>query len=138
MRISHRQLPDGKWQFNLDDSWDLSSHAPVDCQNWDNWFPSGECDPVTAVMPDKDGIIWWVTRQGRIGTLNPDNGRISSIRLQGEEIQNGFSVAPEAVYIVSDHATYALEAEKYGKPRILWREEYDRGTPSTTTGHLLP
>ncbi|AMO56914.1 hypothetical protein GZ77_01800 [Endozoicomonas montiporae] len=128
VRLSHYQQPDGQWQFSLDGSWDLSKQVPNDCQDWGNWFPSGECDPITAVMPDKQGLIWWVTRKGRIGTLNSNTGRVKNIHLEGEEIQNGFSVAPEAVYIVSDHAMYALTTDLYGKPEIMWREAYDRGS----------
>ncbi|TXS12925.1 hypothetical protein EAO71_36045, partial [Streptomyces sp. ms191] len=42
--------------------------VPHDCVSWTNLFPSGVCDPVTSVMPDWDGRIWWVTRLGRVGT----------------------------------------------------------------------
>lgn len=128
IRLSHKQLPDGEWQLNLDNSWVLSKDVPNDCQDWSNWFPSGECGPITAVMLDSEGLIWWVSRNGQIGTLNPETDQISGIHFKGEEIQNGFSVAPEAVYIVSDYATYALTAGDNRKPNILWREVYDRGS----------
>ena len=128
IRLSHSQNEKGQWQFNLDNSWDLSNEVPNDCQDWGNWSPSGECDPITAVMPDNKGLIWWVTRMGRIGTLNPETGKVASIHMKGEEIQNGFSVAEEAVYIVTDHATYALTAGEQDKPKVLWSEQYDRGT----------
>ncbi len=32
--------------------------------------PSGTCDPVTSVMPDRQGRIWWVTGLG-----GPGDGR---------------------------------------------------------------
>ncbi|WP_226865180.1 hypothetical protein [Microbulbifer taiwanensis] len=128
-RIGHRQLESGQWEFYLADSWALGGdHVPEDCMNWNNWFPQGECDPVTAVMPDYSGNIWWVTRKGRVGTLNPDSGQIAMTRLDGEEIQNGFSVADDGVYIVSDHALYRMRAMADGAPDIVWREAYDRGS----------
>ena len=127
-RIAHRQLPNGEWDLYLENSWDLSNDVPNDCQDWGNWFPSGECDPITAVMPDSEGLIWWVTRMGRVGTLDSKTGRVKGTRFEGEEIQNGFSVSSEAVYIVTDHATYAMNADTYGSPKVLWRETYDRGS----------
>lgn len=127
-RIGHRRSAAGGWEFYLDREWDLTAQVPNDCFDWNNWFPRGECDPMTAVMPDHRGLIWWVTRKGRIGTLNPDDGRVRVMRLDGEEIQNGFSVAQDGVYIVSDHAMYGLQARPDGTPAVMWRESYDRGT----------
>jgi len=128
LRIAHRQRANGRWELYLDGEWDLSAHVPHDCMSPAHWFPKGECDPMTAVMPDSDGYIWWVTRRGRIGTLDPRSGAVTQIRLAGEEIQNGFSVDREAVYIVSDHALYALARDAENRPRVLWREPYDRGS----------
>ncbi len=84
---------------------------------------------ITAVLPDWQGRYWFVTRSGTIGTVDPATGRIEHIELPGEELQNSFAVAEEAVYAISDRALYALEADpRTGQPEILWREEYDRGT----------
>jgi len=86
-------------------------------------------DAVTTTLPDWTGRLWFVTRQGLVGTLDPDGGAISVLQLVGEEIQNSFAVGPDGVYIVSDHALYAFTADPASvTPRIRWREEYDRGT----------
>lgn len=127
-RIGHRRNAAGNWEFYQDAAWDLREQIPHDCLNWDNWFPKGECDPMTAVMPDHRGLIWWVTRKGRVGTLNTENGMVRVMQLPNEEIQNGFSVADDGVYIVSDHAMYGLQARPDGTPAILWHEVYDRGS----------
>ncbi|CAH0992086.1 hypothetical protein SIN8267_02201 [Sinobacterium norvegicum] len=127
-RIAHRQDDSGQWQFVLENSWDLSGEVPFNCTTLTDWSPQGECDPITAVMPDHDGFIWWVTRHGRLGTLNPETGKVVASRLPGEEIQNGFSVAEDGVYIVSDHAMYRFYADQDGQPQTGWREEYDRGS----------
>ncbi|MEU7581136.1 hypothetical protein AB0B50_26440 [Streptomyces sp. NPDC041068] len=128
VRLAHEQAADGSWRFVVDKEWDLTAHVPHDCMSWTNLHPSGECDPVTSVMPDWEGRIWWVTRQGRIGTVDPKSGDIRSIRLEGEEIQNSFSVAEDGVSIVSDHALYSFEAAADGTPKAVWRQTYDRGT----------
>lgn len=128
-KLGHRQTADGRWEFYQDAHWDLSSHVPLDCFSLLNWSPSAaQCDPITAVTPDHDGLIWWVTRKGRIGTLNADTGDVQLIELSGEEIQNSFAADAEAIYIVSDHAMYAFRANSEGRPQQLWREVYDRGS----------
>ncbi len=127
-RIGHRKAGEGEWEFFVADSWDISDIVPNDCLAPTNWFPSGECDPVTSVMPDHDGLIWWVTRFGRIGTVDPKTGAAKVLHLAGEEIQNSSAVAADGVYIVSDHAMYGLEAAEDGTPRVVWREAYDRGS----------
>ncbi|MGW7519517.1 hypothetical protein ACWGJ2_28385 [Streptomyces sp. NPDC054796] len=128
LRLAHERSADGSWRFEVTDEWDLTAHVPHDCVSWTNLYPSGECDPVTSVMPDWEGRLWWVTRQGRVGTVDPDTGTVRSIRLEGEEIQNSFSVAEDGVSIVSDHALYSFRATDDGTPRAVWRQTYDRGT----------
>ncbi|MET9696711.1 hypothetical protein ABZY31_07275 [Streptomyces sp. NPDC006529] len=128
LRLAHTQRPDGTWTFSVADDWDLTGQVPHDCVSWTDLWPSGACDPLTSVMPDWDGRIWWVTRQGRVGTVDPATGALRSIRLDGEEIQNSFSVAEDGVSIVSDHALYGFRAAADGTPQVQWRQTYDRGT----------
>ncbi|WP_328907447.1 hypothetical protein OG230_33150 [Streptomyces sp. NBC_00234] len=128
LRIAHGQDADGTWRFTVENDWDLTGQVPHDCASWTNLFPSGTCDPVTSVMPDWEGRIWWVTRLGRVGTVDPQTSVIRSVRLAGEEIQNSFSVARDGVSIVSDHALYSFTASADGTPVVQWRQTYDRGT----------
>ncbi|MFC9675019.1 hypothetical protein [Streptomyces sp. NPDC056949] len=128
VRLAHEQAADGGWRFRVTDDWDLTGQVPHDCVSWTNLYPSGTCDPVTSVMPDWQGRIWWVTRQGRVGTVDPADGTIKSVQLPGEEIQNSFSVAEDGVSIVSDHALYSFVAAADGTPEAVWRQTYDRGT----------
>ncbi|MFC5754789.1 hypothetical protein [Actinomadura rugatobispora] len=127
-RFAHEKGPDGTWRFTVTDDWDLSGHLPHDCATWTNPWPKGECDPVTAVGPDWGGLIWWITRNGRIGTVDPGTGTVRAIRLPGEGIQNSFAAGEDGVSIVSDHALYRLRAGRDGTPEIVWRAPYDRGS----------
>ncbi|OLT31499.1 hypothetical protein BJF79_37010 [Actinomadura sp. CNU-125] len=127
-RFAHEKGADGTWRFEVVDDWDLSSYLPHDCATWTNPWPRGECDPITAVGPDWTGLIWWVTRGGRIGTVDPDTGTVRVTRLAGEQIQNSFAAAEDGVSIVSDHALYKMRADATGMPTVVWRETYDRGT----------
>jgi len=125
-RIAHRRTADGTWEFQVTDSWDVTSYAPHDCLDIDNWFPQGECDPITSVMPDYRGRIWWVSRFGRVGTLDPASGRIAVHRFPGEEIQNSLSADRDGMYVITDFALYHMVAEADGTPRTVWREAYAR------------
>jgi outer membrane protein assembly factor BamB len=84
---------------------------------------------VTDAVPDWRGTIWFVTRCAVIGCVDRDTGGVALVALEGEEIQNSLAVAPDGVYIVSDHAIYRFERDpRTGAPRSTWREEYARGS----------
>ena len=87
-----------------------------------------ERDKVGAALPDWDGLLWFVTRYGVVGTIDTESGDIRTIELAGEEIQNSFTIGEDGVYIISDYALYRFHADTDGLPVIDWRAEYDRGT----------
>jgi hypothetical protein len=90
-------------------------------------IPDGDC--LIALMPDWDGRIWFVTKGGGVGTINRATGRVRSLRLPGERIVNSFATDETGgVYIVSDHALYRFDATSTGRPRVTWRQRYDRGS----------
>lgn len=125
-RIAHRQKADGEWEFYVADSWDLEPLAPHDCLDFYNWFPRGECDPVSSVMPDYQGRIWWVSRHGRVGTVNPATGQMAVHQFAGEEIQNSLSSDKDGMYVITDYALYYMKADNQGQPQIQWKETYPR------------
>lgn len=125
----------GAWTIGSVRQWDLRRFIPHDCQHYDNWFPSGSCDMLTSVVPGPGGHFWWTTRHGRIGTLSPRTGQVSPIALKNEEIQNAVAQEDGTIYILSDHALYAFGAAPDGKPRLRWRQPYDRGS-SRKTGSI--
>jgi hypothetical protein len=79
---------------------------------------------ITSALPDFDRRIWFVSkRNGKVGTIDRDTGRIHVLEL-GEEIENSFAVGENAVFIVSDKRMYRFEATRRGMPRIAWRSGY--------------
>lgn len=126
-RIKPVQHGDNNWEFEVTDRWDLGDFVPHDCVHYNNLSPEGECDNITTVMPDYNGLIWWVTRNGRVGSLNPETGKVQHTGLDGEEIQNSFALDETGAYIISDYALYKMHLVA-GKPEILWRIPYDRGS----------
>lgn len=85
-------------------------------------------DHVQMTIPDWSGKWWWfVTRFGKVGTLEPESGEVRTIELPGEEMQNSFTIGEDGAYIVTDHAMYRFHAAPDGTPVQDWRTEYDRG-----------
>jgi hypothetical protein len=79
---------------------------------------------IVSVLPDWGGRLWFVTRQGVVGTIDPSSGHIGTMAL-GEGISNSFSVDSEGgVYIVSDKAMYRFDTGPDGGPKVTWRAEY--------------
>jgi hypothetical protein len=77
------------------------------------------------VLPDWSGRLWFVTRQGIVGTINRSTGAVRARRLSGEGISNSFAVDEDGgVYIVSDRALYRFDAKSNGAPRVSWRVVY--------------
>lgn len=83
---------------------------------------------ITDAFPDYNGRIWFMTRPGEVGYIDPDTEQVNFIKLENEEIQNSFAISEDGVYVVSDHAMYRFDVDERGNPFYSWRTEYDRGT----------
>lgn len=92
-------------------------------------------NPVTGVLPDFEGNLWWVTRYGVIGSLprgwqEQPEPRVRAFQLRDrdnsiEEIQNTFAVAEDGLYVLSDRAMYRFpHGEVNLKQTALWRWDY--------------
>ena len=104
-----------KPQWTVEQEYDISSYLP-------------EGSYITDAFPDYQGRIWFMTRPGEVGYVDPDTKEAKFIKLEGEEIQNSFAIAEDGVYIVSDHAMYRFDVKEDGTPYYSWRTVYDRGT----------
>ena len=83
---------------------------------------------LTDAIPDYNGNIWFVTRPGQVGYVEPESGEVHVITLENEEIQNTLAVCADGVYIVSDYAMYRFEIGENKLPVYTWRTAYDRGS----------
>jgi hypothetical protein len=80
---------------------------------------------IVSALPDWSGRIWFVSRHGKVGTIDPKGGTVRTMRLSGEGISNSFAVDETGgVYLVSDKALYRFDANSKGAPRISWRVVY--------------
>jgi hypothetical protein len=88
-----------------------------------------ESDSIGSVLPDFSGRLWFVSKGGMVGTLNPQTESVSSLQLDGEAITNSFALDETGgVFIASDHAMYRFDVDSEGSPVMTWREVYDRGS----------
>jgi hypothetical protein len=107
--------------FTLERAYDLSAAVPSD-------------DCLIALSPDWNGLIWFESQHGIIGTVEPTTGAVHTTTLAGEVIANSFAVDETGgVFIVSDHAMYRFDADPLsGVPVVSWRQPYDRGSTQKT------
>lgn len=124
LRVAQRQDTAGRWELAVVDDWDVGHHI---IQHHDD--DRSSADYIVSVKPDWDGRIWFSTTGGVLGTLEPDTGRVGSMKLPaGEQVIKAISSSPAGVAVVSDHALYLLRAGADGRPQEVWREAYDRGS----------
>lgn len=102
-------------QLTLDDSIEVSEFLAPD-------------DETNSILPDWNGLLWFTTLGGTIGTIDAETDTIETLQLQGENIDNSFAVDETGgVFIVSDRALYRFDATENNQPSITWREPYNRG-----------
>jgi hypothetical protein len=81
-------------------------------------------DAIISALPDWSGRLWFATRKGVLGTVDPATGAAKAVTL--EPIGNSFAVGETGgVYVVTDAALYRFEVAADGTPRRLWRQTYD-------------
>ncbi len=116
-------IPKDKWQLTIDEKISIKDIVRDHCGG------KAGCDSVVGLVPDWQGNVFVATKGGVVGVVNPYTQQKAYIKLpEGERIDNSISSAPEGVAITTSHATYLLKADATGKPYIVWRQEYDRGT----------
>jgi hypothetical protein len=98
--------------FAVSRDYDLSGHVGAD-------------EGIISALPDWSGRIWFVTRAGEVGTVDPSDGSVRTMRLSGEGISNSFAVNETGgVFVVSDKALYRFDANANGAPSVSWRVVY--------------
>jgi hypothetical protein len=97
--------------FELRHDYDVSSAVP-------------QGDALISALPDWGGFIWFISKQGVVGTVDPSTGRVRSIAT-GEAIGNSFAVDETGgVFIVTDAALYRFDRGSNGAPKATWRHTY--------------
>jgi hypothetical protein len=98
--------------FETQQDYDLTSAVP-------------QGDAIISTLPDWSGRIWFASKAGVVGYIDPSNGAVKSIDTK-EPNGNSFSVDENGgVYIVTDKAMYRFDAMPGGDIATTWREVYD-------------
>jgi hypothetical protein len=97
--------------FALQDDFDLTAQVP-------------SSDKLVAAMPDWAGRVWFVSRNGIVGTVNLATRAVKVLDTH-EPIGNSFAVDETgSTYVVTDGAMYRFDAAADGTPTVTWREAY--------------
>jgi hypothetical protein len=90
----------------------------------------GKDDALNSVLPDSFGNLWFISKDGAVGYVNPTTRRIVFTSVSpGEPISKSFATDGQGrVFVVSDYALYCFQATPSGGIEEVWRTPYDRGT----------
>ena len=104
------------WVVEVDDSGFRPVFRKVASHDLTGTVP--EDQSIVSVLPDAQGLLWFVTSGGIVGTLAPGSGSVRATTLPGnppETISKSFAVDPDpgrgGVFIVSDYALYRFDAQ---------------------------
>jgi hypothetical protein len=87
-----------------------------------------DSEPITSVLPDAGGELWYVGAEGTVGVLDPGTGEAEATRFEGTEIENSFALAPGGgAFVVTSEQLLRLHIDRSGRPAVVWSEGYDRG-----------
>lgn len=82
-------------------------------------------DIIQSALPDFEGNVWFITKDGVVGVLNPSTGVIKTKTLTGESITNSFAMGQDGgVYIVSTKSMYRFDIATDGSPSLTWSRVY--------------
>ncbi|PKH37890.1 hypothetical protein SAMN05192575_101962 [Nocardioides alpinus] len=101
----------GAAELAVDDTWDLKPYVPF-----------GDC--LVALTQDWAGRLWWVSRDGLVGTIATDTGEVRVIDV-GEDVRRDLVADEGGVYVVTDAALHRFTAGPDGTPQAAWRTAYD-------------
>jgi hypothetical protein len=93
-------------------------------------------DTINSVLPDSAGNLWFITKLGDVGYVNPTTGAVSITNIRNvpganpnETDSKSFATDGQGgVYVLSDYALYRFQVGPQLTPVATWRAAYDRGT----------
>jgi hypothetical protein len=81
-------------------------------------------DGIISALPDWRGRIWFASKQGVVGFVDPVKGAVRSLNTR-EPIGNSFAVDETGgVFMVTDKALYRFDVSRGGEPKVSWRKGY--------------
>ena len=100
-------LTTGNQLWRVDINGNAMTHA--DTIDLNPAIPQGDC--ALATMPDWSGQIWFATKGGRVGVINPATKAIKTIDLPGQQVFNSLATDETgSMFVVTDRNTVSLHA----------------------------
>ena len=113
-------------RYEIADAAGAPAIEPLD--SFDVTATLAEDEPITSVIPDADGELWYVGSEGTVGVLDPADGDAASTRFEGSDIENSFAPAPGGgAFVVTSKALMRMRIDNRGRPTVVWSQSYDRG-----------
>jgi hypothetical protein len=112
--------------FTIGNGWDGLEIMPLD--TYDVSATLADSEPITSVLPDAGGELWYVGAEGTVGVLDPGTGEAAATRFEGTDIENSFALAPRGgAFVITSEELLRLRIDRRGRPAVVWSEGYDRG-----------
>jgi outer membrane protein assembly factor BamB len=115
------------------------AHPAITLEKIYNLAPTIGQEAIESALPDWKGNLWFVTTAGTVGIAKRSGVGARVVHLvtpkhapsnagKPEKIGNSFAVDESGgVFVVSEEAMYRFDATANGRPRITWRQRYNRG-----------
>lgn len=115
-----------RWKVSIDESVSLTTVVNSHCASAENM----DCDSVVSINAGGLNDVWFVTKQGLVGSYDTETAEIKTLKLAaGEEVHNSFSNTLNGqAGIATNEALYLIALDEQGELMIQWRAQYDSGS----------
>ncbi len=115
-----------RWKVTIDESVSLMEAVNSHCAT----ASVQDCDSVVSINAGGLNDVWFVTKQGLVGSYDTESRDIKTLKLAaGEEVHNSFSNTLDGkAGIATNEALYLIELDAQGGLNIQWRAQYDSGS----------
>ncbi|MBL4796161.1 MAG: hypothetical protein JKY50_01970 [Oleispira sp.] len=119
-----------RWKVSIDESVSLTEAVNTHCTNDGESYLESNCDSVVSINAGGLNDVWFVTKQGLVGSYDTETAVIKTLKLAaGEEVHNSFSnTLTGQAGIATNEALYLIALDEEGELNIQWRAKYDSGS----------
>lgn len=117
-----------RWKVSIDESVSLTQAVNGHCA--EGASDPLNCDSVVSINAGGLNDVWFVTKQGLVGSYDTETHAIKTLKLtEGEEVHNSFSNTLNGqAGIATNEALYLIALDEQGELNVQWRAPYDSGS----------
>lgn len=119
-----------RWKVSIDESISLTEAVNSHCTSDGESYLESNCDSVVSINAGGLNDVWFVTKQGLVGSYDTETAEIKTLKLAaGEEVHNSFSNTLNGqAGIATNEALYLIALDEQGELVVQWRAKYDSGS----------